>query len=92
MKVEYFVYTIPPLLLGYIGERYKDMSTIKYSIIIFLTLTAINFALYLGYGDNFIPDRFTLYYFVFGGGLIISLFHLQKVARRKKKLKATTKN
>jgi|GEM_PF-4062349 CHASE2 domain-containing sensor protein len=85
MEIEYLLYIVVPLFLGYIGERYKDMRTSSYAVLIFILLLAVNTVLAITYGNKIIPSLDILLMGLLGGGSIVGLFHLQKYLRRKKK-------
>lgn len=86
MKFEYAIYVIAPMLIGYIIERYKDMSTLNAGLLVFFTFLLWKMFLVLGYGGPLIND---LSEAVILGSIIVMcmlLFHFQKWMRRPKKV------
>ena len=74
---EYALYIILPLFLGYIGERYKFMSTYKYAAIT-LGVIAFIYLFYYLFDDGKVLN---IYFFpIFLGYFIIAvpLFHFLK--------------
>ncbi len=85
MNFEYMAYIIVPIVIGYIIERYKDMSTLKAGLLVFLTFFFWKVVLVLIYGGALITD---LSEAIILGSIIVLcmlLFHFQKWMRRKKK-------
>ena len=56
---EYALYFILPFFLGYIGERYKFMSTYRYAAITLGVIIFLNIFFYFKYGGKLL-DNYTL--------------------------------
>lgn len=78
------MYIIYPMIVGYIGERYKDMSTAKYALFILVVLSSIYVLINLLDGNMRMPDSFDL--MICSSALLITtaLFHFQKYYRKRK--------
>ena len=84
MFSEYIVYFVLTIWLGFVGEYFKDISTIIYAIIVALTLVAVKlyWTILCGTGFQLKIDEFGFY---FAGLLFCSgIFWLQKYLRRNK--------
>lgn len=75
------MYIFFPIILGFVGERYKNMNTAKYAAF-------TSFILFLYYlipiiidGDSFIPSRIEVLIFTTVIAVVTALFHWQKRAR-----------
>ena len=75
------MYIVFPLIIGFVGERYKDMSTVKYAVFITGIFIAAYVTIVLIDGGSFIPEKFFIKLFSFGVIIITAFFHLQKRLR-----------
>lgn len=85
MNFEYMAYIIVPIVIGYIIERYKDMSTLKAGLLVFITFFFWKVLLVLVYGGPLIND---VYEAIILGSIIVLcmlLFYFQKWMRKRKK-------
>ena len=76
---------ITPFLLGFVGERFKDMQTWRYVLIIFFLFCGIEFYYSVSLGSKIFGDLFcNILYFI---GLIVStsVFYFQKYWRKREK-------
>ena len=85
MNAEYALYIITPFIVGFIVERYKNMSTGLFAVLIFLFFVLFKVSLFLFFGDNVLPDLFEV---IIGLSALSStrlIFYIQKKLRMKVK-------
>ena len=84
MSLEYAPYIIIPIIIGYIIERYKDMSTLNSGLLVFFTFFFVKIVLILLYGGAFIND--VSEGIILGSIIVLCmlLFHFQKWLRKPK--------
>lgn len=85
MILEYAPYILVPMFIGYMFERYKDMSTLKSGILVFLTLFFVKLYLMWLYGGSFFEDYSEIAIYISIVVICMISFHLQKWIRRAKK-------
>jgi hypothetical protein len=76
---------IAPFVLGFVGERFKDMQTWRYALIIFFLFFGVELYHSTSLNTKIFGDSFcNILYFI---GLVVSasIFHFQKYLRRKSK-------
>lgn len=84
MNIETSLFIILPIILGFVAERYKDMSTLKYFIFVSCALVLAFTAIVIIDGGFFVPIKFTLILSVSTIIFMTLLFHLQKKYRKNK--------
>lgn len=85
MKFEYTLYILVPVVIGYIIERYKDMSTLKAGLLVFFTFFLVKVVFILVYGGSFINDVSEALILRSIIIMCMILFYFQKWIRRTKK-------
>ena len=84
MNIETALLLILPIILGFVGERYKDMSTLKYFIFISFALILAFTIIIIIDGGFFVPIKFALILSLSTIIFTTLLFHLQKKYRKTK--------
>ena len=81
MNPEYLMYIIFPIIIAFVGERYKNMSTLKYAIFISCVFLSAYILIVLIDRGSFIPDSFSV--ILCCSAIIVSafLFYMQKRSR-----------
>lgn len=82
MNYEYVLYIFLPVILGFVGEKYKDMNTGKYSFFIAFVFFVVYLLIFFMEGGSFIPDKIQIGLIAFGIIFSTLLFHIQKKVRR----------
>ncbi len=75
------LYIITPMVVGFVGERYKNMKTIKYAVFISCVLLTDLIMIAIVDGGFFVPLKFAL---LLCGPVVLFatfLFHMQKRSR-----------
>lgn len=75
------MYIIFPIILGFVGEKYKNMSTIKYALFVSCMFIVVYLFICLTDDGSFIPSKVEMLLIAFGILFTTTLFHLQKKYR-----------
>lgn len=75
------MYIFFPIILGFVGERYKNMNTAKYAAFSSFILLLYYLIPIIIDGDSFIPSRVEILIFTITIIIVTTIFHLQKRSR-----------
>lgn len=81
MNSECLIYITLPFIVGFFIERYKNISTSHFFILVLCFFIALKGVFFLLYQDGLIPDLFEI---IIGGSTVLTttlIFHFQKVLR-----------
>ncbi len=81
MHIEYSMYIIFPMILGFVGERYKDMNTAKYAAFSSFILLQYYLIPIIIEGRKFTLSKAEVLLFFSGIFVVTIIFHLQKRLR-----------
>lgn len=81
MIIEYSMYIIFPIILGFIGERYKDMNTAKYAAFSSFILLQYYLIPIIIEGGEFTLSKIEVILFFSGVFIVTAIFHWQKRLR-----------
>jgi hypothetical protein len=75
------MYIFFPVILEFVGERYKNMSTIKYALFVSCMFVLVYCFICITGGGSFISNKIEMLLIVFGILFTTTLFYLQKKYR-----------
>ena len=82
MNPEYLLYITLPMILGFVGQKYKDISTLKYAFFITFVFLLVYLLIYITDGGSLIPSQIEVMLITFGILFPTFLFYIQKKYRR----------
>ena len=78
MNFESWLFILMSMIIGYVGQRYKDMSTIKYAVFISFMLLLAFLIIAITDGGFFVSLKFTLTLSILVVAFSTAIFHWQK--------------